>query len=159
MILNRILHNLNLRFFQFHNRRLEKAAFALDDHVFRHYFRMEKTTFHSLMEEVLPDFPPTPGSVNGRSISPKERMLCFLLFLAGDKTTWDQEFCNEFSKGSIDKSNKLCINVLFDGFVGRHIRLPTREEAIKEAKLFCLASDFPAPIIFAAIGMYRDKKH
>jgi hypothetical protein len=146
----------NKRIFQFHPRRLMPAAFALEDHLFRHYFRMEKSTFHSLMEEVEPEFPQGPGSQNGQSICPTERMLVFLMYLSGDKTVWDQEFCNEFSKGSIDKSNRMCTDVLFGGgFVGRHIRLPTREEAIKEAKLFCKASDFPAPIIFAAIGMYQ----
>jgi hypothetical protein len=73
------------------------------------------------------------------------------MYLSGDKYVWDQEFSYEFSTGSIVKSNKIIIDALFDKFVGRHIRFPTREEAIKEAKLFCEASDFPAPIIWAAL--------
>jgi hypothetical protein len=48
------------------------------------------------------------------------------------------------------KSNALCIKVFYEHFVGRHLKLPTTEEAIKEAKLFSATSGFP-PIIFGAI--------
>jgi hypothetical protein len=101
------------------------------------------------MVELAPHFP-IGHSVNGKNITPDERMLVFLMFAAGDKTVWDMEFTYEFSTGSVIKSNAMCIQILFENFVGRHVKMPTQEEAIKEAKLFSAASGFP-PIVFGAI--------
>jgi hypothetical protein len=47
----------NITLFQFHKRRLITVAMELEDHIFRHFFRMKKTTFQSLLEEVSPDIP------------------------------------------------------------------------------------------------------
>jgi hypothetical protein len=111
---------------------------------------MKKETFNALLAEVEGDFPIGQSS-NGKNISTAERLLAFLMFLSGDKTVWDQEFAYEFGTGSVVKTHKMVIDILFDTFVGRHIHLPTTEEAIQEAKIFRMVSGFPATIFFGAV--------
>jgi hypothetical protein len=56
------------------------------------------------------------------------------------------------SHGSVHKSHHLCINILFDHFVGQHIKMPTAYEAKQEAQAFHSLSHFP-PLAWGAIGI------
>jgi hypothetical protein len=46
----------------------------------------------------------------------------------------------------------MCINLLFDHFVGQHIKMPTANEAKLEAQAFHSLSHFP-PLAWGAIGI------
>jgi hypothetical protein len=59
------------------------------------------------------------------------------------------------SHGSVHKSQHMVINLLFDNFVGNHIKLPTNEEAKLEAQAFHMLSHFP-PLAWCAIGMSEE---
>jgi hypothetical protein len=56
------------------------------------------------------------------------------------------------SHGSVQKTQHMCINLLFDHFVGQHIKMPTANEAKLEAQAFHSLSHFP-PLAWGAIGI------
>ena len=64
-------------------------------------------TFNQLLDEVEGWF--SPGrSNNGRSITPKERILIFLMFLASNSLGWISRYGHEMSAGAIHS----CIHYL-----------------------------------------------
>jgi hypothetical protein len=122
---------------------------AMTDSKFREAVRMEKSTFKKLVDEIGPHFV-QQGSVNGKSLQPVEKILLFMLYLSGDKFYWDQEYSHEISKSAALQAIKQCVSIFFDVFVPSYIKMPTPDQAKKEARLFSQNSAFP-PVIFAAI--------
>ena len=93
---------------------------------------------------VLVQFPMTHyilclgSSLNGRSIKPHERLLCFLWTSGGNATFMSQEWSHNMSYGSIVESNSITREILYEYMVQskRYLHLPTRQQSLHEAELF-----------------------
>jgi hypothetical protein len=105
------------------------------------------------MDEIMPYMPPGLSS-NGKSITPKERMLVFLFFASGSLFNNHASYAHGMSYGAIVESIDICINVLHKYLVPNYIRLPTQSEAKEEAELFHQASGFPALVWGAVDGTH-----
>ncbi len=106
-------------------------------------------TFNLLLSEVEGWF--SPGrSNNGRSISPKERILIFLMFLASNSLGWISRYGHEMSAGAVHGCIHTCINVFSRLFVKKYVKLPTEDQAKHEALEFNRLSNWP-PISWSAV--------
>jgi hypothetical protein len=87
----------NRRNYNFGRKRILQKANASTDAMFQKLFRMQRTTFAALMDEVGHLFPPGL-STNGFSVKPEERMLAFLKFIGGNERYLDSQvhhcFCD-----------------------------------------------------------------
>ncbi len=106
-------------------------------------------TFAVLLEEVQGWF--SPGmSTNGKSLVPKERILVFLMFCAGNNLGWISRYGHEMSAGAVHSCIHTCITIFSRMLVPRYVKLPTAEQSKKEALDFQRISTFP-PIAWAAV--------
>ncbi len=92
-----------------------------------------------------------PGSTNGKSLSPQEKVLIFLFYLAGNSLLRIKKYAHDIGMGTIVNAIRKCIDVFYEVLVPTYIRLPTPEQAKMESELFHDSSGFPK-IIWAAIG-------
>ncbi len=104
------------------------------------------------MHEVKPHLE-GPGSTNGRSLVPEEKVLLFLFFLAGNSLYRIKSYAHDIGIGTIVNALKACIDVFHSHLVPRFINLPTPQQAQYECDLFHATSGFPR-IIWAALGMH-----
>ena len=107
-------------------------------------------TFDLLMDEVGPLLE-GQGSSNGKSLLPREKVLIFLFFLAGNSLYRVKNYAHDIGHGTIFNAIKSCMTVIFDHLVPRYIMLPTPEQALQESQLFHASSGFPK-VIWAALG-------
>ena len=113
-----------------------------------------------LLEEIR-EFLPVGSSVNGKSLVPEEMLLIYLWYHTGNSFVRHDKRSHSCSHGSICKSIDLVIRAFHEStierknFVHRQVRLPTPEEALKEAMDFQEKSNFPPvpnnPIVFASV--------
>ncbi len=156
--------------YAFHERRLLKVVKGLSEEKFRQFFRMERPTFSALLalvKEHLPD----GRSTNGMSLLTEEKLLAFLMFCSSNMLLWTGEVTNncmipvrdfnllhfvqyghDFSEGTMQNCIHQILDVLWNHLVPTSIRLPTVEDARYEAQIFCREANFPAPIVYGAIG-------
>ena len=78
------------------------------------------------------------SSLNGHSIKPHERLLCFLWTSGGNATFMSQEWSHNMSYGSVVESNSITREILYEHMVlsKRYLHLPTRQQSLHEAELF-----------------------
>ncbi len=103
-----------------------------------------------LLEDVGPHLE-GQGSTNGKSLLPCEKILIFLFFLAGNSLYRVKNYAHDIGYGTIVNTIHACIDVLYDNFVGTYIKLPTEDQAKREAELFHSSSGFPK-VIWSALG-------
>ena len=101
------------------------------------------------MEFAGPYFP-LGRSTNGRNISPREMVVALLIYGSGDEFQRHQAELCQMSQSSICKSVETALNVLSEVLVPKYNVLPTKEEALEEARLLSARSNFP-PIGWGAI--------
>ncbi len=155
------------RSYEFRDRRIIRASSKMSDSLFRSHFRVSKGktfkykqprmtrgilsgTFELLMKEIRP-YMEGPGSTNGKSLMPEEKVLLFLFFLAGNSLYRIKSYAHDIGIGTIVTAIKACTDIFYDNLVPKFIRLPTEEQARHECELFHATSGFPK-IIWAAIG-------
>ncbi len=78
------------RDYKFRDRRLLEVARGISDEKFQLYFRMTRETFTDLLALVMPHLP-DGRSTNGRSLKTEEKLLCFLMHIAGNLLNWTEE--------------------------------------------------------------------
>ncbi len=109
-------------------------------------------TFDHLLEEVGSDLE-SQGSTNGKSLLPSEKILIFLFFLAGNSLYRVKNYAHDIGYSTIFNAIRSCIDVFYDHFVEKYIKLPTEEQASHEADLFHSSSGFPK-VIWGALGKF-----
>ncbi len=95
------------RNYKFRDRRLLEVARTISDEKFQTYFRMTRETFSDLLDLVkvhLPD----GRSTNGRSLLTEEKLLCFLMHIAGNLLTWTEEVGTIVKKPLLEINNHGC---------------------------------------------------
>ena len=112
------------------------------------------------MDEIR-DFIPVGYSVNGKCMTPEERVLIFLWYHTGNSFVRHDKRSHYCSHGTICQSMDIVIRAFHEStierksFVHRQVRLPTPMEALEEAKDFQDKSNFPPqrfrPICYAAV--------
>ena len=93
---------------------------------------------------------PLGRSTNQRNITPREMALVLLIYGSGDEFQRHQVEQCEMSQSSICKSIQTALDVFYEHLVPDYNVLPTKEEALKEAKMLNARSNFP-PIGWGAI--------
>ena len=112
---------------------------------------MDPDTFEELLEICQPHLP-IGSSRNGKSITPRERLLAFLHYLSGNGFTRHEAGKHRTSYGAIGQNVTLCIRALFEPLVKKFIKLPTEEQGRDEADLFHQKSRCVFPkCVFCAI--------
>ena len=96
---------------------------------------MERHTFRKLLKIVEPHLPPG-SSVNGKSLTPEERLLLFLHWASADSFIGHQCFQFRLSHGAADQNLHMVIDAIMKSVVPDYIRLPTEEEARATAQDF-----------------------
>ena len=134
--------------YRFGNRRILSATSAneMSDKKFKKLFHMPKDCFEFILSHVESKYPRQGLSVNGKSLCPRERLLIYFYCVSGDVRSQHAAFAFDCSANVIKESIRESIIVLFEEIVPKFIRVPNREEGLKEARLFHILSKFPAII-------------
>jgi hypothetical protein len=88
------------RSYKFWNRQIVKKARKMNSRQFHNCFRMSKETFEKLLMEIEDELP-IGSSSNGKSLTARERLLCFLWFVGGNSTLGQGEYAHSMSFGSV----------------------------------------------------------
>ena len=96
------------------NRDIEDPA-EYSDEDFREVFRMSRPTFDLLLDIVANKFPRLGLSPNKKSLTPRKRLLMFLLVAGSDTAGIYRKHNFQLSHGCITDNMTMCINVLYDG--------------------------------------------
>lgn len=112
---------------------------------------MSRETFAIFVEELRPFLPPG-ASPNRKSLSVEERLLMFLFFASGDIPEKHAAFTYEMAPSTVDKNVRFVVEAMYASFVDKFIRLPSRDEAKREYRLFRNKSPFPCKVFCAVDG-------
>ncbi len=99
-------------------------------------------TFDSIVSDVKDSLPPG-ASRNGKSLTPNERVMIFVIYLTTNSFLWFKTYAHGISKTTIWNCIHECISGFMENFVPDNILLPNREQALREAELFSEMSGFP----------------
>ena len=112
------------------------------------------------MDEIR-EFIPVGYSINGKCMTPEERVLIFLWYHTGNSFVRHDKRSHYCSHGVICQSMDIVIRAFHEStidrksFVQRQVRLPIPTEALEEARDFQEKSSFPPlrfrPIVYAAV--------
>ena len=78
----------------------------------------------------------------------------FLFFAAADVPEKHCAFTFEMHPSTVDKNVRIVVQAMYESFVDKFIRLPSRDEAKREAVLFQSKSDFPKKVFCAVDGSH-----
>ena len=104
------------RSYIFHkNRDLEDPAEIRTEQDFALVFRMSRATFELLLDMVWNKFPRLGLSPNGKSLTPRKRLLMFLHMAGSDTAGIYRRHNYQLASGTINDNIKVCIDVLYQG--------------------------------------------
>ncbi len=139
------------RSYSYRKKRILEAERDMTDAEFYTCFRMSRVAFEALLEQVIVHLPPGL-SRNGHSLTPRERVLMFCMYLGGNLLYWFGKYGHAVSHGAMVENIHLCIDVFYDHFVEQFLQLPDERQARHESLLFSEASGFPQ-LAWGSIGM------
>ena len=125
----------------------------MEDITFQHNFRMSKDTFNVFADQVRDRFN-SPGSTNGKSILPEEKLLHFLFYFGRMDDSVSAAWSQNVSHTAMMNAVKEVIDILNPqdnqsiNFCDENIFLPSEDMARREALNFSAASGFP-PLLWA----------
>ena len=114
-------------------------------------FGMSKECFEKLHDDVKEELP-IGRSNNGMSLNPEERLRYFLYKMRGNSFDFFDSFNQQIGVGTVNINTAKTVEVLSqpNGFVSRHIYVPSAAKARRDAQLFSEIAGFP-PIVWGTI--------
>ena len=110
--------------YKFHkNRDLEDPEEIRTEKDFALVFRMSRSTFEKLLKMVAFKFPRLGLSTNGKSLSPRQRLLMFLHMCGSDTPGIYRRHNYQLSAGCINENMTVCIDVLYQGNIIPHDKI------------------------------------
>ena len=120
----------------------------MNERIFQRIFGMTRSTFTKFFA-LIEDNIEVGQSTNGRNILPIERVLIFFWWTRACSSALHDAISHDVSEGTIWKSIDIVIDAIYK-VVPDLIKLPTEEQALKEAKTYQSKNGFP-PIAWGAI--------
>ena len=128
--------------YEFYERDILRKSTRLSDSMFVSLFRMNRSTFEILLNEMGP-YLPLGASPNGKSLRQAERLQMALFFASGDIPQRHAAFSFNCGKSTVDANNRIVFNAMFQVLPSKYIYLPPTNDAKIEARLFTRGTDLP----------------
>ena len=142
------------RKYEFRDRRIYAEALKMNDREFLRRFRVSRKVFSHICD-LIRDELPEGRSFNNRSLSAEERLLIFLFSAGTSISNFNAAYAHNVSEGTVHACLDQVMDAINKIIVPMYIKLPTRAEALEEAKAFQDKHNFPpkphAPIVIGAI--------
>ena len=137
--------------YKFRNRQLLKRVRKMNSRTHKRIFGMSKECFEKLHDDVKEELP-LGRSNNGKSLNPEERLRYFLYKMRGNSFDFFDSFNQKIGEGTVCQNTAKIIEVLGqpNGFVTRHIFIPSTAKALRDAQIFSEIAGFP-PIVWGTI--------